>query len=92
MKPMKFSRFRLYTLGSRRPDGFAGEIREVWEAEAEERFAIISTSGEGTAHLLMLAREAAGRFTPAGAPRMFASIHAARTAAAMAWQSLQGEA
>ena len=77
---MTFTRFRLYTLGSARPAGFRGEIRELWESDDETRFVILSLMGDGTTHLLVMARDAAGRFTAAGAPRMFASLQAARDA------------
>jgi hypothetical protein len=80
MKPMKFSRFRLYTLGSRRPAGFPGEFRELWESDAEDRFAILSTVADGTTHVMLMVRDAAGRFTPAGAVRQFATIRGARNA------------
>jgi hypothetical protein len=81
MKPVSFARFRLYTLGSARPAGFPGELREIWENEAEDRMALLSRGdGEG-GHLLVLARAATGRFGPEGAAQAFPAFAAARGAA-----------
>lgn len=81
MTPMRPDRFRLYNLGTDRPAGLRGDIREVWEAESENEAVVLAVDGQGTTQLLHLVRDTAGRFTPVGEIHVFASLGTGRDAA-----------
>lgn len=84
MKPMSAAGFRLYSLGTERPASLRGDIREVWESEVGDQAAVLAVDGQGSTTFLHLARDVAGRFSPVGELRIFASLDAARAAAALA--------